>query len=601
MTTHLLAINIGPVQDFIAAARRTRDLWFGSHMLSEVSKAAARAVQIAAGLEALVFPAPENETDLQPTPEGENPKLTVANVILALIPEGEDPCAVATQAETAAKKRWCNFAENARRQVDEKYIRDYIWEDQVDDVIEFYAAWVPMLAGWDYAKSRTRVIRLISARKTCRDFGQPRLDGEKRRLPKSSLDGKRETVLEKGAKPSNRLRLADGEQLDCIGLTKRLAGGVQHYPSVARIAADPWIRRLHDSPNCGESFRQLLAECRRLGSGILSPVKEDHFLKFPYEGTALYINRHPSVGDEAGLQRARLSELTRIVKELTKPPNKGGGGEPDPYLAILAADGDRIGASLSRLNSPEEHRDFSRRLSAFADVARRVIRDARGVCVYAGGDDVLAFVPLDSCLGCARKLRDQFEETLRDPRGGALSLSVGIAVGHFMEPLEDLRAYARDAEVAAKKATPRAPANEQFVERNGLAVHVHPRGGAFFGIRERWQEGDLSLEQRLDRWAMLFQARRLPQKLPYDLRELTFTYKSWSSPDTLASALQADCLRLMRHKQVKLEGEDGEQLEAQLRTVIDTDGLRRFSDELLVAQKFAGPNLESTWHEEGTR
>jgi CRISPR-associated protein Cmr2 len=42
MTDYLLALSIGPVQNFIAAARRTRDLWFGSHVLSEISKAAAR-------------------------------------------------------------------------------------------------------------------------------------------------------------------------------------------------------------------------------------------------------------------------------------------------------------------------------------------------------------------------------------------------------------------------------------------------------------------------------------------------------------------------------------------------------------------------------
>ncbi len=44
MKSHLIALSIGPVQDFIAAARRTRDLWFGSHMLSEIAKAAALAV-----------------------------------------------------------------------------------------------------------------------------------------------------------------------------------------------------------------------------------------------------------------------------------------------------------------------------------------------------------------------------------------------------------------------------------------------------------------------------------------------------------------------------------------------------------------------------
>ena len=43
--SHLLAISVGPVQEFIAAARRTRDLWFGSYLLSEISRAVAKAVE----------------------------------------------------------------------------------------------------------------------------------------------------------------------------------------------------------------------------------------------------------------------------------------------------------------------------------------------------------------------------------------------------------------------------------------------------------------------------------------------------------------------------------------------------------------------------
>jgi CRISPR-associated endoribonuclease Cas6 len=41
---YLLSISIGPVQDFIASARRSRDLWFGSWLLSQLSKAAALAI-----------------------------------------------------------------------------------------------------------------------------------------------------------------------------------------------------------------------------------------------------------------------------------------------------------------------------------------------------------------------------------------------------------------------------------------------------------------------------------------------------------------------------------------------------------------------------
>ncbi len=39
---YLMAVSIGPVQGFIAAARRTRDFWMASTILSECDKAAAR-------------------------------------------------------------------------------------------------------------------------------------------------------------------------------------------------------------------------------------------------------------------------------------------------------------------------------------------------------------------------------------------------------------------------------------------------------------------------------------------------------------------------------------------------------------------------------
>lgn len=77
---HLLAITIGPVQGFIAAARRTRDLWSGSVLLSEVSKAVARTIH-AAHRDSLIFPSPEDPAvDLAPRSD-----YNVANVILAEI------------------------------------------------------------------------------------------------------------------------------------------------------------------------------------------------------------------------------------------------------------------------------------------------------------------------------------------------------------------------------------------------------------------------------------------------------------------------------------------------------------------------------------
>ena len=52
----LLAVSLGPVQDFIAASRSTSDLWAGSHLLSRLSWEAMRVVCEELGPEAVIFP-----------------------------------------------------------------------------------------------------------------------------------------------------------------------------------------------------------------------------------------------------------------------------------------------------------------------------------------------------------------------------------------------------------------------------------------------------------------------------------------------------------------------------------------------------------------
>jgi CRISPR-associated protein Cmr2 len=52
----LLAVSLGPVQDFIAAARSTSDLWAGSHLLSRLAWGAMRVICDELGPEAILFP-----------------------------------------------------------------------------------------------------------------------------------------------------------------------------------------------------------------------------------------------------------------------------------------------------------------------------------------------------------------------------------------------------------------------------------------------------------------------------------------------------------------------------------------------------------------
>ena len=92
---HLLLVSLGPVQDFIASARRCQDLWYGSHLLSELSRAAASAIQERAGKSGLIFPSAFSADEPPREHLAPEERQAVANKILAVLPAGEAPDAVA--------------------------------------------------------------------------------------------------------------------------------------------------------------------------------------------------------------------------------------------------------------------------------------------------------------------------------------------------------------------------------------------------------------------------------------------------------------------------------------------------------------------------
>ncbi|MFQ3640357.1 MAG: type III-B CRISPR-associated protein Cas10/Cmr2, partial [Chloracidobacterium sp.] len=469
------------------------------------------------------------------------------------------------QAKHEAHQTWLAFANEAYEEA-AGAIRQDIWGDQVDDVIEFYAAWVARTDPSPYQSDRARLMRLLAGRKNCRDFAPAK---GRAGVPKSSLDGQRESVLKDPAREPwperlrTQLRIRKGEQLDVVGLVKRVAGGKRPYPSVSRVAADPWIRGNKQKP----SFGDLVEACKALPKHVLHHLDEEHFPQFqdfPYEGTVVFKSRHHEWRSEIDEEDWPTS-IGQIQDALGKL------SEPSPYLAVLVADGDRVGAAIAALASPDAHRDFSENLSGFAKQVHTIVNANRGVLVYAGGDDVLAFLPVDKCLDCARQLHDDFGRRLA--MYGNLSLSVGIAIGHFMENLEDLLEYGRAAEKAAKKP-----------DRDGLAVHLHKRGGAPIQIRSPWQDQP---DQRLKRYAELLRREAIPSKLPYDLRKLADVYDGWPK-ETLAQALCADVLRVIRDKQPKAGRHYLEEIEQLVRTrLTDATSLRRFTEEVLIAHQIA--------------
>src|SRR5262245_42754028 len=155
---YLISIAIGPVQGFIATARRSRDLWFGSWMLSELSKAAARAIADQYKVENLIFPSPDNPDDLGAAGRFNNDTgFRVRNKVGAIV---DDAKTAANKAEAAIRTKLSELFQNAFKNLEEDphlnrmilgkqvtYLQ--IAEKQVNDLPEFYWASYPLVEPQD--------------------------------------------------------------------------------------------------------------------------------------------------------------------------------------------------------------------------------------------------------------------------------------------------------------------------------------------------------------------------------------------------------------------------------------------------------------------
>lgn len=508
--TYLVSLALGPVQEFIKAALRTRDLWMGSELLSEVSKAAA--AELARRGAQLVLPAPEDDTALAP-----DSGFNVANRVLAVV-EG-DPREALDGAKAAAEERLDALAGQARgkfgRLARGEALREDRWEAQRCDLLELYGVWVPLEGG--YAAARRRVDRLAAARKNTRQFAQTTLDPFDRAagfgLPKSSLDARRETVLPDGLDEAvrRRLRLGEGEQLDLPGLVKRLAGPEERFTPVTRLSADPWLRRLDADARAalGKATEPLVA----LGLATRVLGNERVYRAYPYDGDLLYRDRLEKMLEALRKEEPEAVDLLKALRDRLRPLWKKH-GEPGSYYGLLLADGDRMGELLDRVETVGQHREVSRALARFAAGVPEVVRAHRGHCIYAGGDDVLALLPLDETLACAEALRKAFAQAMapeaRSLNAPAPTLSVGLALAHRLEPLGRVRGWAEEAERIAKGSDAEAP-------RNALGLVIAPRSGAPLRLRRRWEGDPVSWLERL---RGEFRAGRLPHGLPYELRDV---------------------------------------------------------------------------------
>jgi len=437
LTQYMLLFSLGPVQSFITQARKTRDLWLGSFLLSVLMQESMKNITKTH----LVFPA-------EPRIIGYVPNLP--NKYIATFETSDDAVKAAKKSKENIVDAWrniCNDVWNAilAKVAGNNSVTHTQWDAQTNPANMFEIFWV-VVAGdeQNYKEWLTETQLMFDRRKHLRDFTQQIEVGEK-----STISGQRAALRRSGEerfqvrdfwydvaiKRSQRDINYDGsERLDAIDTVKRfahlsdsLAQLVEHqssqdfkagFPSTSSIATASFVEQLlpasehipvatletwlRESKKLNEYMPATIpllkteASRQRYGMEILGC---DGDCYFPETFSAKRLEKEFRFDDTRKDERDKLAKdgsnavatLLRVTGALTPPITR-----PTPYYAMIQMDGDKMGRLINGVHNKEEHQAISGALSIFSrgNVPNIVERDYPGRLIYAGGDDVFALAPL---------------------------------------------------------------------------------------------------------------------------------------------------------------------------------------------------------------
>lgn len=616
---YLFLASIGPVQGFIASARRTRDLWFGSMLLSELAKSAAKKIADEEQ-NRLIFPAPDpaNKDLLSP-----GSLLNVANKIVALI--HQSPQELGAGVHQAISERLNEIRDDAFKGTIDSHFNHEVTHMQIDDLVEYF--WVALpFDGTDYENTRRHLESLMVARKNTRDFQPVRWGSEKQ---KSSIDGQLESVIPEDRYPDQRdsknikirkvnflysmYRANARERLSGVDLLKRLGkiGSISNFPRTTHMSTLPFLYRLSsitgsEATEAAKLWKAYISTLQRIANehGLVLDLNNisDKFKAHPIlsksEGTLLFEERIADVLGIAGvldntIDITSAKDALAAFYRYTDKRFDDGNVRPNTYYAILLADGDRMGEviDVQAKHGYEAHRNLSRALDTFARSVDSTVTSYEGALVYAGGDDVLAFVPLHTVLQCARKLATDFSDSLKgfeNDKGQKPTLSVGIAIVHHLESLRDALNLARAAEKKAKNVP----------GKDALSITLSKRSGTDCTVAGKWED----LDQHLEDLIKCYRSNSIPHGTAYELRDLELrlmgSTKSLSADQqkNLREVIQAEAKRILERKLAQSVSKDTENIlkrrlgikvEEATTSKFKTVDIEQFTNELIIAQFLA--------------
>lgn len=537
--THYFHFTLGPVQGFVAQARRTRDFWAGSFILSWLAAVAIQAVRHQGGT--VEFPKPDEnymnwlvgkgKKGKEPT-QGSIPN-RFKGLVAEVNPNTFNPHAVVKSVQEAwkalAEEVWKADLEHVKTKDGKNDIQRNIWNRQINNFWDM---------SWIITENETDTSAL-DKRKNWRTYTPPEEAGVKCMMMDGwqELSGEQrpnrekmnifwDTVRENG-RNGMKSDLRENEALCAIAFVKRrfsrhfhkLDHTMSRYPLLKDgelvkdknnklVESDGWQLKGWKVPTAVPSvvymaavhwLEQLLekADANKLEDFYQSA----YTLTGEYGEWATNIkcldqawgNREWKALDGNVFFRTTLENLNifkdqtlanTVLEKLNSVRNSADLPEPTPFYAILLMDGDSLGMHMS---NPDMHYSITQGLADFTNGVPAIVQDNNGFLIYAGGDDVLAILPLEDAITCAAKLRTHYLDCFKEQPNDDLkkyrhhiptTLSGAIEFTHIHMPLTSILKDAHNLlDDIAKDGS----------GRDALAIRVWKRGGLQLEWSQPWR------------------------------------------------------------------------------------------------------------------
>ncbi|MBD3215195.1 MAG: type III-B CRISPR-associated protein Cas10/Cmr2 [Candidatus Lokiarchaeota archaeon] len=488
MNERLFLFTIGPVQNFIAQARRVIDFKNGSKLLSHLIDKLIEEFERSIGNDNQFYTSfnviyPSEEIKSKPNRfvakirfKGENE--TEINENINALGTHLIKYVIELMQESFKDVLREIIDISNRGEIDSKTQEQF--KEQINKFLEYYWVSLPITSEKKYTKQYSDLENWIGAIKNKRIIKQFRRGGESG--VKCDLCGERNALIfykNKKVFASNHAILINMFRKQFMSEKEGLCGVcmVKRFSTFENNLKDPYPPM---NSTAGISIGHLLKDNRF----------EQKFKD--------YIQIFGNSFDEDYYFKSELENIDKTDEEMQKIKEKAENWFKtnskmfedsiwSKYYAFLLFDGDDIGKWISgtfmqdKLKLEEFHSKMSQRLGSYANEVEKTFEKHNGLLVYAGGDDICGFINLSNLWDLLKEIRQNFpdfRELLSDSSEIKYisTASCGVCIAHYKEPLKRVIEITRTLEHKAK----------EIDNKNALSIGILKPSGSFIQSTNKW-------------------------------------------------------------------------------------------------------------------